>query len=382
MEDKLTGFDKKKAIIFSILCIILSRLLIFGIYYIQYKDVGTFSEMLQFGDASRYVEIMQSGYSGITDSDGLSSYAFFPLYPLLFKIIHIIIPINPYILAFFVSSIITGIALYVSFKYLYITRKSNTYGILFAILMSFGAYTIYNSLFYTESLFFLLLVLGLYFLEDKKYIKAGVCGAFLSATKLVGSLFVFAIIAKYVVEFMKDKKINKNTIRELIINALKDERFLIAVFIVPLGLLIHMFYLYRIVGDPFAFIRSHKAWGRKVDSLGLPHIAYSLFNYKYNTKEFAFAVLNVFCIFLTAMSMEKYKPVECVMCFLFTFTILAQGELYSIGRFIAGLVVYMFTLNDLLVKSIKPVKIIGTLVWIGIGIYGIILVFEKSWSMF
>ena len=60
--------------------------------------------------------------------------------------------------------------------------------------MTFGAYTIYYSMLYTEALFFLLLMCGLYCLEKKWYLRAGICGFFLGVTRLVGVFFVLAII--------------------------------------------------------------------------------------------------------------------------------------------------------------------------------------------
>ena len=219
-------------------------------------------------DGVHYLRIAQNGYADAYYQ------AFFPLFPLLIRFLNFFpktFGLNPQI---FVdpSYFYTGIALANIFLFLsllvirkIVAKKEFIWNIL--LLLSFPT-AFYFGAIYTESLFLLELVLFILFFKKKKYLYAAVVASFASATRLVGVLLSLVLLIELIksVNFSKIK----SDVRTLF-------RWMLPIFISPLGFIAYMWYLKTYFGSPFAFISVQSGFGAGRSSLPivtLPQVFY------------------------------------------------------------------------------------------------------------
>ena len=179
-------------------------------------------------DGINYIRIAQWGYGSLNE-------AFFPLYPLLLRGIHFLIPIPLETIGITVSTICFFIGLVVLYGIVARTSiKQAKWCILF--ILAFPTAFFFTAV-YTEALFFLLTVLVLYFSLEKKWLLAGICVGFASATRIVGictALFVLYELWK-----------TKYRLRPLDI---------VGIAVMPMGILSYMWFLFKTYNDPLRFI--------------------------------------------------------------------------------------------------------------------------------
>lgn len=81
------------------------------------------------------------------------------------------------------------------------------------LIFTFGAYSFYFSILYSESLYLILLLITLFALERREYLLMGLAGAFLSATRNTGIMVVFAVGVKVIMNYIEDQKERKRVCR-------------------------------------------------------------------------------------------------------------------------------------------------------------------------
>ena len=200
---------------------------------------------------------------------------FFPLFPLSIHLVILpfgnILPFDPiqYLAAITLVSIYFIVSLIVFYKLIRLDYRENIaiWSIIF--LLIFPTSFFYASI-YSESLFLLLSLLAFYFARKKKWFLAGVMGALLTATRLVG----IAILPSLLYEYFKESK-NKLTIK------------ILPLLLVPLGLLGYMFYNLQKWGNPFYFIQAQGnfANNRTIDSIVLlPQTVFRYFKILFTLK--------------------------------------------------------------------------------------------------
>ena len=187
------------------------------------------SKNLNVYDSIHYLEIAKNGYSKEL------LYAFFPLFPLTIKILHIIIP-SYYISGIILSNIFSLLATLV--LYLIIDKKD--YKIPIIILFIFSPILGYTSIAYTESLFLLLSLLAYYFYKKNNLLLCSVIIGLTMLTRNSGIILLGALGLSLLIKWLK-KQIS-----------LKD----IIVFSLPAILIGSLFpiYLYLKTGNPFIYI--------------------------------------------------------------------------------------------------------------------------------
>lgn len=215
-------------------------------------------------DGIHYLLIAKQGYSQWEQ-------AFFPLYPLLIKILSFIIP-NYLVAALVISNICFAIGIFIFHKYLKMIsvetsrRDVSTYTFwpLF-FLLSFPT-AFFFGVVYTEGLFFMLLILSLYFLNKKNYWLAGLCAALSSATRLIGIFLVIPFFFSLLAE-------NKLFFKRYTLHVVRYTFLFLSPF---LGLLSYMFYLWITTGDPLFFFNSQPIFGahRSTHFILLPQVYY------------------------------------------------------------------------------------------------------------
>lgn len=209
---------------------------------------GIFKYFANF-DGEHYYNIATSGYA-------LYEQAFFPLYPLLIKILSVGI-------GAFNSGILISNLSFLAFLILFykvlseeLDEKRAIFSILFLIFFPTSFFFVS---YYTEGLFSLLFILTVYFLRKNRYFLVALTVYFAALTKLIG---VFLIIPILVYVFMKYKKITTACI--------------LAIFAPALGFLTYSAYLYRTYGDFLMFLNVQPGFGanRSTSLILLPQVAY------------------------------------------------------------------------------------------------------------
>lgn len=204
-------------------------------------------------DTGWYRRIVLEGYA-YAGPGRESNVAFFPLYPLLVRTLAPVFPTHFHAGLFLSNACFVAalVALHdaVSFKHGRATARS---AVLFALL---SPAMIFFSAYYTESLFFLEVVLAFRAYERRSFWGAGLAGACASATRTTGVVLLGAF-----------------GLAELVALARRQETFgwrylraRLPLLLVPLGLVAYMAFLGKTFGDPLVFTKVQEAWGRHADA--------------------------------------------------------------------------------------------------------------------
>lgn len=187
-------------------------------------------------DGVHYLTIAAQGYT--------TNARFLPLYPMFIKGIALVfgdIKIYSFLsfaIALILSNLFFLLGLYVLYRLLRLDYNSDKSKLSLLALLFFPTSFFFGAV-YSESLFFLLSVLVFYFSRNNKWWLAGICGAFASATRVVGVVFFLVLLVEYVEQRQK------------------DIRKIVASLIALTGTLIYAAYNYVKWGDPVYFIRQH-----------------------------------------------------------------------------------------------------------------------------
>jgi len=267
MKTKINQYlNSKWGLLFIILAgLLISRGLMYVVFCI-WKNVNSadvnFFDQINVWDAGWYRNLAESGYALVPDrheSGDAANWAFFPLMPMIIRYVSRWLRISLNMAASVVNSIFFAIGLAVAGNYIKKTRGGREKAVLFIVTYLFGIYSCYFSIFYSESLFFLLVISFFHFMKSEKYILMGITGALASATRNVGVMLVFAIAAKYTMDFAESR--GRKTIGSYFGNALKNYKLVLGTALIPLGLFTYMAFLGELMGDPLAFVHIQRAWG-------------------------------------------------------------------------------------------------------------------------
>lgn len=198
-------------------------------------------------DGEHFLTIASKGYESLT-------YFFFPLYPLIVSLLGNIFGRNIHTLAFLglaVSNLSFFLALVGFWKLIRLDFDRNVARLSTLLLLAFPTSFFFAS-FYSESLFLALAVWSFYFARKEKWFLSSLVGGLGTAARVVG----IAIFASFVPEFLKRKKY--------------------IIFLMPLGLVLYMLYMYQSTGDAFGFISTVSIFGpqRSSEIILLPQVFY------------------------------------------------------------------------------------------------------------
>ena len=211
-------------------------------------------------DGINYLHIAKYGY-------GLYQQAFFPLFPLLIKLVSFVTNNNYFIAGLIISNLSFLIGIVVFKKYLgSISKNPSKITWILLFLLAFPTSFFFGAV-YTESLFFLLFVSALYFTQEKRYWLVIACCILASMTRLMG---VFLLIPVLFTVINQKKHIH-----------FTDWKIILAILSPGLGLLTYMLYLTYTVGNPLAFYSTQSNFnaGRTTGSLiTLPQVYFRYLN--------------------------------------------------------------------------------------------------------
>lgn len=188
-------------------------------------------------DGIHYLSIAENYYH-------ISQQAFFPLFPLLIRIVSSLFGLNYVWSAVLVVHIALFTALVVLWKLISFDYNKTLAKRTIIALLIFPTSFFFGSI-YTESLFLLFILSSFYFVRKDKLRIAAVLGFFAAMTRVVG-IFLLPALLWELWDKNKLKLSNKN---------------LLWLSLIPLGTLFYMIYLQKTVGDPLAFIHTQPAFG-------------------------------------------------------------------------------------------------------------------------
>ena len=214
-------------------------------------------------DCYWYGDIALKGYQAYPEQlnfggpAGIANWAFFPLYPLFIGLLQRLTSIGPAMLGAIISPLLTLGAVLLSWP---LFKGDRCAYWLFAVLLLVGPFSFYFSILYSESLFLCLTVLAFVLLQRRDYPGAGFAAALLSATRIVGVLFVFSLV----VEAYREHRENGGKVLSFHRTVLRRSDLILGVLLAPLGLFAFMVLLHRVTGDALAFAHIQRAWDRMV----------------------------------------------------------------------------------------------------------------------
>ncbi len=199
-------------------------------------------------DGVHYLRIAQDGYAY------QFTQVFFPLYPLLVKIVSFVTFGNFVVAGLLVSNLTFLVGLIIFYKLVkkVLDEKSALWSCLF--LLAFPTSYYFGSI-YTEGLFWTIIVASFYLLLIKKIWWASLFGGFASTTRLIGVLLMPAVLS------------SKN---------LKSKAPLI---LIPLGLLAYMIFLQIKFDNALYFLSAQSVFGQERTPTHLVLLPQVLFRY-------------------------------------------------------------------------------------------------------
>jgi hypothetical protein len=216
-----------------------------------------FTDVWNVWDGRLYIDIARDGYSASPLNEaGMANYAFFPLYPLLIRLVAS--AVGNYALA---GLIVSNICLVVSCVYIYryvsldqdadqgTARRAARYLILFPMAFLFSAVL-------TESLFVALSIACLYYARRGNWLIAGLLGFFVPLTRLPG----MAILVPLTYEYLRQHVSWRPEARLPDIRGLLKPGML-TLFLPIAGLGTWAAYNYYLLGDLLGFIHIQSTWG-------------------------------------------------------------------------------------------------------------------------
>ena len=237
-----------KSVKIAIIIVLAAKLLIFSIgYTTAYIDRGPASPlnilMTQFvkpgapQDSLHYIDIAKNWY--VNSGDARNFIVFFPLYPVLIKLITIDFNyVN--LSALLISNLSSLIALVYLFK-LAKLDFNNKVAVKAVLFLSIFPTAYFLSAPYTEGLFFAMIISSLYYARLAKWALAGFLGFFAALTRLSGLLVVPMLLVEYF--YQKDWKPKKANLN------------LLWVLLPIAGFLIYLNINNQVTGSPFTFIQ-------------------------------------------------------------------------------------------------------------------------------
>lgn len=198
---------------------------------------GDFFQSFSNWDGRHYIGIAQFGYINNTE------YAFFPLYPLLIRLVSQIT--HDYLLsALLISFFSTFFGLHLLYKLISLDfdKKIAEKTVTFLLFFSTSFYLLAA---YSEGLFFLLVVSTFYSLRTNRIFWAVIFASLVSAVRLPG----LAVVVALILHVQLTSGINK-----------KNWFLLFS----PLGFFAYCLFLYNQTGDLLYFLEAEKNWQREI----------------------------------------------------------------------------------------------------------------------
>ncbi len=205
-------------------------------------------------DAEHYLNVATNGYSG-------TEMAFFPLYPLLIRGIGVLTG-NHLVAGLLISNIASFFGLLFFYK-LVEHQYDRTVAHRATFYISIFPTAVFFSAVYSESLFFALTVSSFYYIRERRWVTAGILGAFASLTRVEGVLLAVPFLIEWLTVVFSSGAAPAAALKALVARPVSGLlRPVAGLALVPLGLAAYMAYLWVLRGDPLYFSHVQAHWGR------------------------------------------------------------------------------------------------------------------------
>ncbi len=192
-------------------------------------------------DAPLYLTIAKEGY--VAAGDNAKLIVFFPLYPLLIKLLTFIVR-DGFAASLIISSTCLGVAGTYLYRLLRVEYKDRAvWGMLLFLFVPMGQFFVMG---FTESLFMMLSVMTVYYARKRNFLAASIAGFFGALTRSFGILLIVPLIYEYLCGREKDD------------TAPAVRWDLACSLLIPLGFFIYLCINKAVQGDWFAFL-SHQS---------------------------------------------------------------------------------------------------------------------------
>jgi Mannosyltransferase (PIG-V) len=208
-------------------------------------------------DCHWYLGLIEQGYTTASETGGpgKTSYAFFPVYPLLARALTTL-GMTPLVAALWLANLAFIAALFYVQRYARLVGLSRQASLIAVALLCLVPHGFVFSAVYTESLFLLLLVAAMYHLRRGDYLVAGLAAALLSGVRANGIFFIVFALVFIVREFGW---------RSLVMPWQRPQVY-VPVVLAPLGLFLFWAWCFYTVGDAFAQMSSvEQGWHWRSD---------------------------------------------------------------------------------------------------------------------
>lgn len=195
-------------------------------------------------DAYHYARIALNGYDHAVDP---GNPAFFPLYPLIMRVVGAITGLGDTGHEFRLTGVLVA-GVFFLFAVYFLTRLFEEHlgtdvARTAAVFLLVSPFSFFLTAGYTESLFMVLVALTFLLANRQKWLLAAVVVAFATATRVTG---VFLIPTLLLLAWRHREPL-RNLIQVAVIS--------------PLGIVAYMAYTWWALGDPIAFLTAQKGWG-------------------------------------------------------------------------------------------------------------------------
>ena len=287
-------------------------------------------------DGGHFVNIANFGYFAQQE------YAFFPLFPFLIKTASFLLFGNTILAGLLIANISFFLFLIFFYKLAYKKFGKKTAVLSLVTLLTFPTAFFAGGV-YSESIFLLLAVLTLYWLENKKVLVAASFAALASFTRFIAIFLIIPVAYSYFQMF----KLN-NSLRVLLIP-----------FSVS-GFLIYSSYLYFKFQDPLYFLTVETSWHRKFTNPMITVFSYLTDNPHKPFNDYLDVSVTIGFLLLLAFGAKKIPRSWWLFSLLAIIIPAASGTLTSMPRYaLAAFPVFMI-MGDYLKRS----PILRNLIWI------------------
>jgi hypothetical protein len=235
---------------------------VFGIILVVDNTHRSIFDIWNLWDSRWYREIVTKGY--FFDPTRESSVAFFPMYPILVKIVSLVIP-NVYIAGILISlAAYAGslILLYSLTNELFENRAAARLSLLYLILFPSAFFL---TLIYTEATFLFLSLLTIYLARKHLWLFSMIAGTIATATRITGILLWIIVIFEWLnsIDIKLSDLFQPKGWRNLLQAAKNDMRTVLILCLFPTGLVLYMLYQWMSFGNPVAFLATQVYWQRQ-----------------------------------------------------------------------------------------------------------------------
>jgi len=285
-------------------------------------------------DGPQYLNIAYSGYLKMADEDS-KIYAFFPLYPLLIKIVSFVTNGNYTIAGLLISFLSHLFGIVFFYKLVLLDRNEDEainsvkYSLIFPTAIFFMAV-------YTEALFFLLTILAFYLARERRWWLTGLLGLLAATTRPPGILILIPLLVEYY-QYLRELRL-----RNFFDFLKKTKVNFLSFLLIPAGILGYFSYIYALTGDFFFYFKALSYWGK--DKMSVFNIFATIYDRLANFNglplhSFHYSkidtVFTLFFLGLLIFSVKKIRFSYWIYALILLVLPLSSGQTMSLARYLS-----------------------------------------------